>query len=290
MFAGESMTTKLMVPETLQAGWAYLLSFSHADPGWHPRNGVICMLLALLALHSLAGPGPVPVRVPLHFKISAKTTTVVDLSAMGQPSQNVIMTVGGFVSATTTDSAGGVVASIVVDSSTFDAGEFTAALPPEMTASSKGTVFHVFLVNGRPAAAVSAKPATVQSAQLLAGVELLLAGLRPRTANESWVDTAKTDTTVAQGTAAGTRITTWKASPGTAGRIQLDGSYTGTTTVGAGPMSGEMKMTGTSHVLAMPGMLSESGTLSGGGQANMNMQGQSIPMKVTMEVTATAIP
>jgi hypothetical protein len=248
------------------------------------------MLLALLALHSLAGPGPVPARAPQHFKISAKTTTVVDLSAMGQPSQNVIMTVGGFVSATTTDSAGGVVASIVVDSNTFDAGEFTAALPAEMTASAKGAVFHVFLVNGRAAAAVSTTPTTIQAAQLLAGVELLLAGLRPRTANESWVDTAKTDTTVAQGSAAGTRVTTWKASPGTAGRIQIDGDYTGTTTVGAGPMSMEMKMAGTTHVVAMPGMLSESGTLTGGGQANMNVQGQSIPMKVTMEVTTAAIP
>lgn len=248
------------------------------------------MLLALLALHTLAGPGPLPARAPQHFKISAKTTTVVDLSAMGAQAQNVVLTVGGFVTATMTDSAGGTVASIVVDSSTFDAGEFTASMPPEMTASSKGTVFHVFLVNGRATAPMSATPASVQSAQLLSGIELLLTGLHPRAANESWVDTARTDTTVAQGSAAGTRVTTWKASAGTNGRMQLDGEYTGTTKVGSGPMSMEMTINGTTHVVGLPGAFSDSGTLTGGGQANMNVSGQSIPMKVTMEVTAQTIP
>ena len=248
------------------------------------------MLTLLLSLHLIAGPGPVPVRAPMHYTIVAKTNTEVDLSAMGQPSQTIAMTVSGFVSVTLTDTVGGTWADIAVDSSTFDAGMFTAQMPPEMTASSQGTRFHVFLVGGKPAKPISAVPVSVQAAQLVPGIELLLGGMTPRTATASWVDTTRSDTTVEQGTAASVRVTTWAAKAGDNGRLQLDGTWIGTTTVGAGPTKMEMQMTGAVHVTGMPGALTETGSSTGSGQATMNIGGNQIPMKVTTEVTTSATP
>jgi hypothetical protein len=257
---------------------------------WRTRNGVNLMLTLLLSLHVIAGPTPVPARAPMHYKIMAKTNTEIDLTAMGQPSQNIVMTVSGFVSVTMTDTAGGQLANVTVDSSTFDAGMYTAQMPPGMTASSQGTVFHVYLVNGKPNAPIAATPVSVQAAQLVPGIELMLAGMRPTRLAESWVDTTKSDTTMAQGGASSTRITTWTAKAGTGGRIQTDGTWTAktTATIGGGQM--EMQMTGAAHVTAMPGALSENGSSSGSGQANMNIGSNVIPMKVSFEVTTSATP
>lgn len=248
------------------------------------------MLTLLLSLHALAGPTPVAPRAPLHYKIVAKTTSEIDLSAMGQPSTSIVMTVSGFVSVSMTDTVGGKLADIVVDSSAFDAGQFTAAMPATMTASSQGTLFHVYLVNGKPSAPITSKSVSVQAAQLVPGIEILLAGMRPSRMAESWVDTTKSDTTMAEGGAASTRITTWTAKAGTGGRIEIDGTWTGTTTASVGGGQMEMQITGTTHLTSMPGALTETGTSSGSGQASMNIGGSAIPMKVTTEVTTSATP
>lgn len=247
------------------------------------------MLALILAVIIMPTPPPAP-PAPIHFRIVSKTTTDIDLSAVGQPAMTMVMTVSGFVSVTMTDTVGGKLANITVDSSTFDAGVFAAQMPPEMTASSQGTVFHVYLVNGKPSAPITATPVSVQAAQLVPGIELLLGNMRPTKLAESWVDTTKSDTTMAEGSAATTRVTTWTAKAGANGRIQMDGTWTGTTTVGAGPMKLEIQMTGAAHVTGMPNALSETGTVTGNGQGSMNMGGSAIPMKVTTEVTTSATP
>jgi hypothetical protein len=249
------------------------------------------MLLLLLSLHVLTGPTPPTTRAPMHYKIVAKTTSDIDLSAMGQPSQSIVLTVSGFVSVSVTDTVGGKLANITVDSSTFDAGMFTAQMPAEMTASSKGTVFHIYLVNGKANAPIAPTPAGIQAGQLVPGIELMLAGMRPTKAADSWVDSTASDSAAVPGGTAMTRVTTWTAKAGAGGRMQIDGTWTGATTVGAGsPMKMEMQMTGIVHVTSMPGALSETGTSTGNGQASMNIAGSAIPMKVTTEVTTIATP
>ena len=248
------------------------------------------MMMLLLALHGIGGPTPAASRAAAHYKFVAKTTTEVDLSAMGAPSQSIVMTVAGYASVAMTDTVGGKVVTVTVDSSSFDAGEFTAAMPAAMTASSRGTVFHIYLVHGAPSAPITSTPMSVQAAQLVPGIELMLVGMRPAGMAERWVDTTTSDTTMAEGGARSTRITGWTTRPGTGGRIQVEGTWTGTTTVAAGGGQMDMQMTGVVHVTAMPGALSESGASSGTGTGNMNMAGSAIPMTVTTEVTAAATP
>ena len=51
------------------------------------------MLTLLLSLQVIASPTPPP--APTHYKILTKTSTELDLSAMGAPSQSIVMTCDG---------------------------------------------------------------------------------------------------------------------------------------------------------------------------------------------------
>lgn len=251
------------------------------------------MLILLATVQAFLGtyePVRPPMQAPAHYKIVSKTTSELDLSAMGAPSQSVVISVSAWVSVTLSDTTGGKLAHVVVDSSSFDAGAITAAMPPEMTASSQGSVFHVYLVNGKPHGPMLPTTPNMQAVQLVPGLELLLAGTRPTRAAETWIDSSKADTTVESVGAAVTRVTNWTAKAGAGGKLEVDGTWKGTTTVGsAGPMQMEMQMSGTTHVSGVPGLLSE-GSSTGTGQANMNIGGNAIPMKVTMDVKTTAVP
>ena len=246
------------------------------------------MLMFLLALHTIGGPAPKPPAA--HYRIVTKTTSEVDLSAMGQPSQSVVMVTSAFVSITVSDSAAGRIAHIMVDSTSFDAGPLTSQMPPEMTANAKGTIFHVFVVNGHAMSQLTPVPASLQAAQAVNGLELLLAGFRTSKAGDRWVDTMTTDTTLSEGAAKGSRISTWTAKAGDGGSVQFDATWSGTTTVKAPTGQIEMKMSGTSSVLTAGGQLARSVSSTGIGSASMAVGGMSIPMKVTTEVTGTTLP
>jgi hypothetical protein len=247
------------------------------------------MLLLLLSLHLVAGP--VPVRAPLRFKIVTRSSTDIDLSAAGQGSQTVTLISTTFVSVTLSDTTGGRLASIVIDSSTFDGGSVAAQLPAEMSTDPKGASFHLYIVDGKSTSAISPTPASIQAAQAAGGIELILAGLRTAMPGDSWTDTTKTDTTMAAGSAKGSRVAVWTAkSADQGGALQLDATWTGTTSAGFGQAQMDMQVTGASHVTAVAGELSQKANSTGTGSATMNVAGMSLPMKVTTEITTMQIP
>ena len=246
------------------------------------------MLLLLLSMHALAGP--VPALPPMRYKIVTHSVTDLDLSAVGQASQTVTLTSTTFVSVTVTDTVGGLLAHVVVDSSTFDAGALAGQLPPEMSADAKGAFFHLYVINGKSKSAIIPTPLSVQAAQAATGIELVLNGLRMAKAGDTWVDTTNTDTTSAAGGAKGTRIANWTATSEQGSALQLDATWTGTTSAGFGPTQLEMQVTGASHVTTVPGQLAEKATSNGSGSATMNAGGMNIPMKVTTDVVTTKIP
>jgi hypothetical protein len=247
------------------------------------------MLTLLLSLHGMTGPTPVPRPAPMHYKIVSKQSIDIDLSAMGQSVMNIVMTSTAFVAVNVSDTTGGKVVNVVVDSSSFDGGAVAAQLPPDFTASSTGAAFHLYLVNGKPSGPIAPVPVTIQAAQLASGIELILAGMRPMKDASTWADTTVADSTSPSASALA-RTITWTAKAGSAGRMQVDGAWTGTASVGQGMTKMDLQLTGTAHVVAMPGALSESGTSTGSGQASMNMGGSSIPMKVTMDVSTSTMP
>jgi hypothetical protein len=244
--------------------------------------------MLLLVLQILAVP--LPVRAPLRYKIVTRTNTDIDLTAAGQGSQTIALVSTTFVTVNLSDTTGGRIANVVVDSSAFDGGAITAQLPAEMLTDPKGATFHLFVVNGKSKSSILPAPMSVQAAQAAGGIELLLTGLRRLKAGDTWTDTTRSDTATAGASAKGSRVSIWTAKPDQGSALQLDATWTGTTSAGFGQAQMEMKVTGASHVTAVPGELAQKANSTGTGSATMNMAGMSLPMKVTTDVTTTQIP
>lgn len=246
------------------------------------------MLALLLALHPL--PAPRPVAAPERFVITTRGVTNLDLSAAGQGAQSYTLLSKLFVSVSLSDSTGGRIANIVVDSNSFDAGALSGQLPPEMSASAKGAAFHLYVVNGKSVTPILPAPMSMQAAQASGGIELILAGLRAMKAGDSWTDTTTTERSTGEVSAKGTRIAVWTAKAGESGTLELNATWTGTTVGGAGDSQMEMKVSGTSHVSTVGGKLAKQGAVTGTGSATMNMGGMSVPMTITTETTVDPLP
>ncbi|HEY8062619.1 MAG TPA: hypothetical protein VID74_07470 [Gemmatimonadales bacterium] len=244
--------------------------------------------MLLLVLQVLAGPRPA--AAPARYKIVTRTNTDIDLSAAGQGSQTIALVSTTFVTVTLVDTTGGQLVNIVVDSSAFDGGAIAAQLPAEMLADPKGASFHLLVVNGRSRSSILPTPMSVQAVQAAGGIELLLTSLRRLKAGDTWTDTTMSDTSTAAGSAKGSRVATWTAKPDQGNTLQLDATWTGTTSAGFGQAQIEMKVAGTSHVTAVPGGLAQKANSTGTGSATMNMAGMNLPMKVTTDVTTTQLP
>ena len=245
------------------------------------------MLSILLAL--TAGT-PTP-AAPVRYHIAAKSTTEVDLSALGQGNQTYPVSVSAYVSVTVSDSGAGHLVHVVIDSSSFDAGAAAAYLPPEMVASPNGIFYHLYVVHGSSVGTITPSRTSFQAAQLAPAIALLLPGLRAGQPGDTWADTVRTDTTVAgTGTNSGTNITTWTVKSVEGGVQQIEGVIAGKSTVGGAQMQMELSMAGTIHTSAPSGGLASDATSKASGQANMSMGGNNVPMKMTLEMTATKLP
>ena len=241
------------------------------------------MFALLVSLHTIFAPVP---AAPVHYKLINKST--VDLGMGGMPP--IALTMTAFVSITMTDSAAGKVANVVIDSSTFDAGEMGAAMAGAMGDSPNGVTLRAFVVNGKLLQQVTPSAMNVQAMQLAPAIQLLLSGTRSAHAGDTWTDSTVADTSVSAMATKASLLTQWKATAGTAGAMQYDGTVTGTTSVGGGQMQLEMQTTGTSHVTTRVGQLPATATSASSGSGSMNMGGQAMTMKLSTEVSATLIP
>lgn len=241
------------------------------------------MFALLISVHAFAGVSP---QAPLHYKLVNKST--VELSMAGAPP--IVLTMTAFVSIMMKDSAAGRVAAVVIDSSTFDAGELGAAMAGQMGDDPKGVTLHAYVVNGKVQHAVTPSTMNLRAMQLAPAIQLLLSGTRAARSGDSWVDSTVADTAVSAITSKASMVTLWKAASGASGAIDFDGTVTGTTTVGGGPVQMDMQMTGTSHLSTRAGELPTIATSTTSGSGSMNMGGQSMTMKLATEVSVALIP
>ena len=240
------------------------------------------MFALLLAVHTIIGPVPV---APVHYKLVNRSTVDLGMGGMGP----IALTMSAFVSVTLTDSAAGRVANVVIDSSTFDAGEMGAAIAGGMGASPNGVTLHAYLINGKTQSLSPSAP-NVQAMLLASAVQLLLTGTHGAKAGDAWVDSTVADTAVSAMTSKASLVTAWKATGAAGGTMQLDGAVTGTTTFGGGQMQMDMQTIGTSRVNGRAGQLPDTASSSTSGTGNMNMGGQAMTMKLSTEMSVTLIP
>ena len=90
------------------------------------------MLLPMLFTLFTAPPATIAPADSFRYRIVSISNQEVDASALGAPSQTVTITTTALITLRLTDSAGGQVAHITVDSAGMDGGEAMAMLGPEM--------------------------------------------------------------------------------------------------------------------------------------------------------------
>jgi hypothetical protein len=205
-------------------------------------------LLATLA--GMAVIGPLPAQ---HYKVEVTSTQNVSMAAMGMPDQQVKLTSTGFLTVTMSDTTGGRLAHVTIDSSTFDGGELMAQLDPATLGDTKGAAFHFYVVEGKIKDAGTPTVTNLRTMSLLPGVMMLFpapkAGVK---VGDNWTDTTRIDSTSAQGRVTGTNVTDWSVSGADGEALVLEGKVSGTTSIdmAMGQMSGSTS--GTQHITSTP--------------------------------------
>lgn len=200
------------------------------------------MLLPMLFTLLSAPPATVAPADSFRYRIVSVSNQEVDASALGQASQAVTITTTALITLRLTDSAGGQVAHITIDSAGMDGGEAMAMLGPEMTTIPEGTFFHFFVKDGKPASDMTPNATSVPVMSLVGAIVVLFADPKPTAkVGDMWTDTTVVDTAMAVGTSKVTTISKWKVSGMQAGGRVLDATSTGTMDIDT-PMG---KMAGT---------------------------------------------
>ncbi|MBL0179780.1 MAG: hypothetical protein IPP98_11730 [Gemmatimonadetes bacterium] len=186
------------------------------------------MLLPMLFTLFTAPPATLAPADSFRYRIVSTAVQEVDASALGQPSQTVTITTTALITLRLTDSAGGQVAHITVDSAGMDGGEAMAMLGPEMTDVPPGVFFHFFVKDGKPASDMTPSATSVPVLSLAAAIATLFTVPKPSAkVGDIWTDTTVVDTAVAQGNSKVTTISKWKVSSMEAGGRVLDADQTG---------------------------------------------------------------
>ncbi len=199
-------------------------------------------MFSLVLLASMLAPQG-PTGPTLHYKFESKATTSVDLSAMGQGTQSMDMGSAIWFAVTMSDSAGGRIARVVIDSGKVDAGQLAAMLPDSMLRVKPGAVMRLFVLNGKVTPLGGIENVGMAGAQLLPGLQMMFPSFPVSRAKvgATWADTVKADTSMTMpdssatpgaGMSLGSKsITVWTVTADQGDAYLLDAVVSGTTTM-----------------------------------------------------------
>lgn len=253
-------------------------------------------VLGLLALPP-ANPAPSTVK----YLLDLKAENVVDLSVFGQPTQVTTVDLKAWVAVTLTDSAGGKVVHVIVDS--LKVASTAPQLTPATADSAKGGMIHGFVDPSGKVKKLTARPA---GNPLLTSVQGIVNGIFPRMKSGAKVGDRWTDTTEIVNDEAGNNTT-----------VKLMLNYTaGDAETVAGMPATKVIATSTAVVSGtmdnpMAGTMGVEGTGTGGGTFWVGADGRflggdlsstldhkltitgapaPVPLKVTQQLKVTALP
>lgn len=254
------------------------------------------MLVGLLALASLTGTVTAP-SAPQRYRIEVKAQQEVDMSSMGGGKQTSDLGVVGFVTVTMSDTTGGQIAHIVVDSVTIPAG---IELPPQLgdaVPAAKGIFFHGYVIDGKVKDGLKPSAQNPLLAMLSGAVENLFPGLRTTAkVGDTWSDTVKADKETDGTKQSSATMLNWKVSAGSAGVLTYDATTTGTM-MSEGPTPNgkqtmKAKINGTRTLTGPAIGPMQKGTIKAMQDLIVSIEGmaESIPVTAMTEVTFTIIP
>jgi hypothetical protein len=252
------------------------------------------MFAPLLALAAIVG-GPVPAP-PIHYRIDVKSHQELDLSAVGQPSQVTDLTLAGFLTLTLTDTAGGQIANVVIDSIALPPG---ATLPAQIGVtleSAAGISYHTFIVQGKPRGDVIPSRQNPLAAIFNGAVENLFPGIRAGSKmGDTWTDTTSASPSDQGLSRTTTNMTVWKVSAADGTSVTIEGTSTGTiigqVPSGAGPLDMKGTITGTRKATGAVGGPVTSATIQAKQTATLSNTAlpAPLPLSSTTDVTIATI-
>ncbi len=252
------------------------------------------MLAGLFALVSLAGAVSGP-SAPQRYRIEVKSKQDVDLSAMGQGTQTTEFGAIGFLSVTMSDTTGGQLAHIVVDSLQIPAG---LELPPGFsTDGGAGIFFHAYIVDGKVQGTLMPSAPHRMVSLLAGGIENLFPGLRTTAKlGDTWADTVKAESSAEGNSQKSVTMLDWKVTGGTTGMLTYEANTVGTLMrEGPGPAGKQTinaKITGTRKISGPPAGPMHQGMIKAMQDLLVSMEGNpdAIPVTATTEITFVKLP
>jgi hypothetical protein len=212
--------------------------------GVHDTTKGMAMVAGLLALSLLAaGPGGTD-GAPQRFKIEVKQTQTIDLSAMNQGTQENGINATGFVTITMSDTAGGKIAHVVLDSMMIEAtGGAAGQFPTFLADSARGAIWHLYVVGGKIQGEPKASKESPATALVQQGIGSLFNPVKGAKVGDTWTDTTNVNNSNEQGSTTGTTITIWTVDGLAGGVFTMTAKATGT--LSGEQQGGQMLISGT---------------------------------------------
>lgn len=254
------------------------------------------MIAGLLTVATLLGSTSGP-TAPQRYRIEVKVQQEVDATALGGGKQSTDMGVIGFLSVTMSDTTGGQLAHIVVDSLAYSPGKEAPAGIADEPGTAKGVFFHAYIVDGKVKGGMKPNTPHQLVALMAGGIEALFPGVRPTAkAGEKWSDTTKVDSESEGTKTNSTTMIDWTVTGGTTGAMTYEGTSTGTMLREGpgpnGPQTISAKITGTRTLTGPAAGPMTQGTVKGLQDILVLMEGvaEALPVTAATEVTFTKLP
>jgi hypothetical protein len=273
-----------------------------APPGpLNAEDGMIARTVVFTSLAWLALSAGKPTSGPVttRYRIETVLDQTVDLSGVGQGEQKQSLTQLALISVTLTDSGGGKVMHVVVDSVAL---ESPVPTPPGALQALKGAWLHGYI---DPQGHTSMGPVSLDTSDVLGQLKAALLTFHPRLkpgfkAGDSWSDTAQVETKTQSAQNKTTVVTTYTAGPeetvagANARRLETTFSATSSGKI-QNPMAGEMDLesteTGTGVYFVGSDGRFLGGTSTGTGNAKVSSPTlpEVIPVKTSRKSSITVL-
>lgn len=192
-------------------------------------SGMLALLIATM------GPGSGPEKAAERYKIDLTMQQEIDLSSMGQGIMTNKLTASMFLSVSMSDTTGGRLAHVLVDSMLVNAeGQMAMAFPPALADSARGQFIHAYIVDGKiegtPTLSAEGNAVLGLATQ---GLNAMFPGVGPKAEGKaSWADTVTTSTVNDQANMNSSQIINWT-------RTGMDGSVLLLSGTGEGSVTGD---------------------------------------------------
>lgn len=253
------------------------------------------MLAVIVAAALLQGPGAPP---PARYHLEVRTLQELDRTGSGGTRTSNGLTTTATITVAMTDSAGGQLASIVVDSMQLDpTGAIVDELRRHPTAAqdARGASVRVYIARGKIQGGVQLSDSTNPAlAAIVQSVAVLFPGIRRGAkVGDSWADTSHINNSAGPRRVTGEIVATWRVVGNEGDALILDG--TSTTRSKSEDGSGQsLTLAGSSkeRVVIAPNGLAKRASITTNNDMSIAVPSQNttIPGKTTASLTLTPLP